>query len=165
MYEGWAKGSGPCTATFNDLLCFPFLINPLLIPHLEWSVGLCLRGRHSSHSIPWRTGPGDEILFGLQPHNHTGRVWLIRLLLGTFRKLGHRSIPVWKEATNYMAKQLTVTRKWSCDWMTPWQNDWMTDRMIDCLAKWLVHRMNGLKNEGLLIKWLNTLISRDWLND
>jgi hypothetical protein len=25
MYvKGWAMKSGPCTATFNDLLCFPF---------------------------------------------------------------------------------------------------------------------------------------------
>jgi hypothetical protein len=24
MYEEWAIRSGPCTATFNDLLCFPF---------------------------------------------------------------------------------------------------------------------------------------------
>jgi hypothetical protein len=24
MYKGWAVKSGPCTATFNDLLCFPF---------------------------------------------------------------------------------------------------------------------------------------------
>jgi hypothetical protein len=23
-YEGWATKSGPRTATFNDLLCFPF---------------------------------------------------------------------------------------------------------------------------------------------
>jgi hypothetical protein len=35
MYKGWATKSSPCTATFNDLLCFPFLIDPLLIPHLE----------------------------------------------------------------------------------------------------------------------------------
>jgi hypothetical protein len=27
MYEGWAKRSSPCTATFNDLLCFPFRIS------------------------------------------------------------------------------------------------------------------------------------------
>jgi hypothetical protein len=26
-------------------------------------------GRHSSHLVPWKTGPGDEILFGLQPKN------------------------------------------------------------------------------------------------
>jgi hypothetical protein len=38
------------------------LINPLLILHLEWSVGLCLWGRHSSHLVPWKTGPGDEIV-------------------------------------------------------------------------------------------------------
>jgi hypothetical protein len=24
MYKGWAMKSGPCTATFSDLLCFPF---------------------------------------------------------------------------------------------------------------------------------------------
>jgi hypothetical protein len=30
-------------------------------------------GRRSSHLVP-----GDEILRELQPHNHTGYVWLIR---------------------------------------------------------------------------------------
>jgi hypothetical protein len=24
LSKGWAIKSGPCTATFNDLLCFPF---------------------------------------------------------------------------------------------------------------------------------------------
>jgi hypothetical protein len=39
MYEGWAKISDLRTVTFNDLLYFLFLINPLLILHLEtpWS--------------------------------------------------------------------------------------------------------------------------------
>jgi hypothetical protein len=32
MYEGWAKRSGPCTATFSDLFCFPFLIKPFINP-------------------------------------------------------------------------------------------------------------------------------------
>jgi hypothetical protein len=27
MYEGWAKRSGPCTTTFNDLLCFSKVFN------------------------------------------------------------------------------------------------------------------------------------------
>jgi hypothetical protein len=27
MYKGWAIKSSPCTATFNDLLCFPFQLN------------------------------------------------------------------------------------------------------------------------------------------
>jgi hypothetical protein len=40
MYKGWAT-SGRCTATITDLLCFPFFkINPLVIPHFEWNVGL-----------------------------------------------------------------------------------------------------------------------------
>jgi hypothetical protein len=26
MYKGWAMKSGPCTATFNDLFCFPFCL-------------------------------------------------------------------------------------------------------------------------------------------
>jgi hypothetical protein len=30
----------------------------------------------------------------LQPHNHTGYEWLIHLLLGTFRKWDHQSIPI-----------------------------------------------------------------------
>jgi hypothetical protein len=38
LYKEWAIKSSPSTATFNDLLCFPLLINPLLIPHLEWRV-------------------------------------------------------------------------------------------------------------------------------
>lgn len=33
--RGWAKRSSSCTTTFNVLLCFPFLINPLLSLHLE----------------------------------------------------------------------------------------------------------------------------------
>jgi hypothetical protein len=74
----------------------PLLINPLLILHLEWNVGLHLWGHHcSSHFVPWRTGPGDEIWSKLQPHNHIGYVWLIHLL-GTFCKWGHLSISVWK---------------------------------------------------------------------
>jgi hypothetical protein len=88
MYDGWAKRYGLCTATFKDPICFPFLINLLLILHLEWSVGLCLWGRHSSHLVLWKTSPGDEILNKLWPHNHIGYVCLIRLLLGTFRKWG-----------------------------------------------------------------------------
>jgi hypothetical protein len=51
-------------------IVLPLLISPLLIPHLEWSVGLCLRGLHSSHLVPWKTGPGDEILNKLWSHNH-----------------------------------------------------------------------------------------------
>jgi hypothetical protein len=78
-------------------IVLPFLINSSLIPPLEWSVGLSLWGRHSSHLDPWRTGPGDEILNKLWSHNHTGCVWLIRVL-GTFRKWGHQSIPAWKGA-------------------------------------------------------------------
>jgi hypothetical protein len=87
MYEAWAKRSSPCTETF------PFL----LILHLEWSVGLCLWRRHSSHLVPWKTGTGDVIINKLWPHNHMGYVWLI-CLLGTFRKWGHQSILVWKGA-------------------------------------------------------------------
>jgi hypothetical protein len=93
MYQGWAKRSGACTATFNDLLCCPFLINPLLILHLKWSVGLYLWGCHSSHLVPWKTGPGDEILNILWPHNHIGYVGKIkegetRLKAGSFLNVG-----------------------------------------------------------------------------
>jgi hypothetical protein len=34
-------------------IVLPLLINPLLIPHLELSVGLCIWGRHSRHLVPW----------------------------------------------------------------------------------------------------------------
>jgi hypothetical protein len=95
--KGWPIKSSPCTMTFNDLLCFPFLINPLLIPHFEWSVGLCILGHHSSHLVPWKTGQGYEILHELQPPSHAGYVWLI-CLLGTFRKWDHKSTPIWKGA-------------------------------------------------------------------
>jgi hypothetical protein len=73
---------------------FP-LISPLLIPHFEWSAGLYLWGRHRSHLVPWKTGPGDEILDKLEPHSHIGRVRLIHLLLGTSTKWDHSSAPIW----------------------------------------------------------------------
>jgi hypothetical protein len=38
-------------------------------------------GLHSSHFVPKRTGPSDEILNKLWPHNHIGYVWLIHHLL------------------------------------------------------------------------------------
>jgi hypothetical protein len=50
--------------------CASPLINPLLIPHFEWNVELYLGGCHSSHLVPWRTCPGEEILNELWPHNH-----------------------------------------------------------------------------------------------
>jgi hypothetical protein len=78
MYDGWNITFGSCTATFSDLLCFPFLINPLLILHLDWNVGRYLWGRHSSHLVPWKTGPGDEILNKLWLHNHIGYVWVVK---------------------------------------------------------------------------------------
>jgi hypothetical protein len=109
-------GVGGRTTTFNDLLCFPFLIAPLLIPHLEWSVGLCRWGRHSSHLVPWRTGTGNEILYELQPHNHIECVWLIRHLLGTLRKWGHQSIPILKRCPfrwQCPAKSPTTHLNWS----------------------------------------------------
>jgi hypothetical protein len=55
-------------------IVLPLLINPLLILHLEWSVGLHLGGCHSSYLVPWRTGPGDEILNNLWPNNCIGYV-------------------------------------------------------------------------------------------
>jgi hypothetical protein len=55
-----------------------------------------LWGRQKIHLIPWRTGPGDEILNELEPHNRIGRVWLIHILLGTFHKWDHPSLPIWK---------------------------------------------------------------------
>jgi hypothetical protein len=88
-------------------IVLPLFINPLLILHLEWSVGLCLWGRHSSDLVPWKSGPGDGILNKLWPHNHTGYVWLIHLLLGTFRKWGHQSIPVWNGAGSAVAQAVS----------------------------------------------------------
>jgi hypothetical protein len=38
MYEGWARKYSPCTATLQWSIVLPLLINPLLIPHLEWSL-------------------------------------------------------------------------------------------------------------------------------
>jgi hypothetical protein len=38
-------------------------------------------GRHSSHLVPRKTGPGDERLNKPWPHNHMGYVWLIQMVL------------------------------------------------------------------------------------
>jgi hypothetical protein len=84
--------SGPCTATITDLLCFPF-DQSFINPTLTMKCRLCLWGCQSSYLVPWRTGPGDEILNELQPHNHIGYVWPIHLLLGTFHKWDHPPIP------------------------------------------------------------------------
>jgi hypothetical protein len=77
-------------------IVLPLLINPLLIPHFDWSAGLYLWGRHRSHRVPWKTVPGGDILDELKPHSHIGHVWLIHLLLGTFHKWDHSSIPIWR---------------------------------------------------------------------
>jgi hypothetical protein len=101
MYvEGVSHKIQPLHRDLQWSIVLPLLISPLLIPHLDWSVGLCIWGRHTSHLVLWKTGPGDEILNELQPHNHTGYsyVWLIHLLLGTFRKWDYESIPIWKGA-------------------------------------------------------------------
>jgi hypothetical protein len=45
-------------------IVLPLLINHLLIPHLKWSVRLCIWGRHSSHLVPWRTGPVTKFCMG-----------------------------------------------------------------------------------------------------
>jgi hypothetical protein len=65
-------------ATFLDWFTsvsrrFVVIILTLFLPILPI---LCIRiwGRHSSHSVSWKTGPGDEILHALQPHNHIGCV-------------------------------------------------------------------------------------------
>jgi hypothetical protein len=47
---------GPHTALAprpSLIYCASPLINPLLIPHFEWSAGLYLWGRHRSHRVPW----------------------------------------------------------------------------------------------------------------
>jgi hypothetical protein len=76
------------------IYCASPLINPLLILHFRWNVGPYLWGRHNSHLDPRSTGPGDEILNKLGPHNHVGYVWLIQPLLGANHKWEHLSIPV-----------------------------------------------------------------------
>jgi hypothetical protein len=78
------------------IYCASPLISPLLIPHFEWSAGLYFWGCHTSHMVPWKTGPGDEILGELWPHSHIGHVWLIHLLIGTSRKWDHSSVPIWR---------------------------------------------------------------------
>jgi hypothetical protein len=96
MHKGWAILNLPLYHDLQWFVVFPLLINPLSILYFERNVELCLRGRHSSHLVPWKIGPGDEILNKLWPHNHKGYAWLIYFLLGTFRKWGHLLIPVWK---------------------------------------------------------------------
>jgi hypothetical protein len=50
MYlEGVGKKSGPCTATFNDLLCFPYK-NGTLQKALKWTVAKELT--HITVAIP-----------------------------------------------------------------------------------------------------------------
>jgi hypothetical protein len=90
-------GHNPVPAPQPSMICSASpLINPILILLFKWNTGLNLWGCHSSHLVPWRTGPGDEILTELWPHNHIEYVQLIRLLLGTFHKWDRLSIPVWK---------------------------------------------------------------------
>jgi hypothetical protein len=56
MYVCKKCGPHPSPAPRPSLIyCASPLINPLSIPHFEWSVGLCLWGRHKSHLVPWRT--------------------------------------------------------------------------------------------------------------
>jgi hypothetical protein len=78
------------------IYCSSPLINPLLILHFKWNVGLYLWGHHSSYLVPKITDPGDEILNKLWPHNHIGYVWLMHLVLGVFHMWGCLSIPVEK---------------------------------------------------------------------
>jgi hypothetical protein len=64
MYKEWGIKLQPlhCELQWSSVL--PRLMNPLLVPHLEWRVWLCIWWRHSSHLVPWRTGPGDESYMG-----------------------------------------------------------------------------------------------------
>jgi hypothetical protein len=92
MHKGWALVPRP-----SMIYCASsFLVNTLLILHFEWNIGLCLWGRHNSHVVPKKTGPVDEILNTLWPHNHIGCVWLIHLFPGTVHKLDYLSVPAWK---------------------------------------------------------------------
>jgi hypothetical protein len=77
-------------------IVLPLLIKPFINPTLRMKCRTLFMGHHSSHLVSQRTGPGDKIWNKLWPHNHIGYMWLIHLLLGTFHKWGHLSIPVWK---------------------------------------------------------------------
>jgi hypothetical protein len=79
------------------IYCTSLWINPLLIPHFEWNVGLYLWRRHNGHLVPWRTGPGDKILNGaIASQLHRTCVWQSHLPLGTFHKWDCPSVPIWK---------------------------------------------------------------------
>jgi hypothetical protein len=113
MYKGWAIKIQLLHRDFQWSIVLPLLINPLLIPHLEWSVGLCIWDSHSSHLVQWRPGPGDEILNKVWPHNHIGYVCLIHYLLGTFRKWDHQSISILNSRWQCPVSSPTTHLHWS----------------------------------------------------
>jgi hypothetical protein len=74
LYVCTSGGPHPAPAPRpSQVYCASPLISPLSILRFEWNLGLCLWGRRSSHLIPWRTGPRDEIVNKLWPHSHIGR--------------------------------------------------------------------------------------------
>jgi hypothetical protein len=78
MYVRWVGHNPALAPRPSKIYSDSPLIRPLLIyliPQLEWNVEHSLLwGRHNSHLVQWRTGPGDEIVDGLQPHSYRGRV-------------------------------------------------------------------------------------------
>jgi hypothetical protein len=54
MYVCIRDGPHPARAPRLSLIyrASPFSMNPLLIPHFELNVGLCLWGRHNSYLVP-----------------------------------------------------------------------------------------------------------------
>jgi hypothetical protein len=79
MHKGWATINRPLHCDLQWSIVLTLLINSFIILHLKRNVGLSLRGRHSSRLVPGRTGPGDEILNKLWPHNRIGYAWLIHI--------------------------------------------------------------------------------------
>jgi hypothetical protein len=61
VYDRGGPHSALALRQFLIYCGFP-LISPLLIPHFEWSAGRYLWERHRGHLVPWKTGPGHEIL-------------------------------------------------------------------------------------------------------
>jgi hypothetical protein len=77
------------------IYCASPLISPLLIPHFKLNVWLYLWGRHKVTRFHEELAQvtKSQMSYSL---TITQDMWLIHLLLGTFHKWDHPSIPVWK---------------------------------------------------------------------
>jgi hypothetical protein len=76
----------------------PSLVLPSAIPHFGYSAGFYTWGRQDSHLVPWNINPGDGILSKLEPHIHTGYVWLFHFLSDTCHKWNCCLVLVWRGA-------------------------------------------------------------------